>query len=106
MLKLLRPEIVPYASVEIVPAPHTHWCEWDRIQKRGSSIAACGEWALPGELSADPTCPECRRLLAMTAEEMFGVATPGAPVVQSPRGTIDYSEDAARADARAARRRR
>jgi hypothetical protein len=69
----------------------THFVEWDHIQRRGRSISACGDWIEREQISATPTCPECRRLLALTAEDLFG-PTSGRPAVMSPLGDVfkDY----------------
>jgi hypothetical protein len=64
-----------------------HFCEWDRIQRRGRSLAACGDWIEREQISGTPTCPECKRLQALTAEDMFGATSPGRPAVSSP--TLD-----------------
>lgn len=92
--KFLTPERPAFASIEVVPVV-THYCEYDRIQRHGRSIGLCGNWVEPAQLQAEPTCPECRRLLAITAEEMFGEAT-NSPTVRSPRTDDHYFEYATR----------
>lgn len=88
-MKVLAPEHPGFASVEIIPATLTHWCEYDRRPKSGRTIAACGAWAEPYELSIDPSCPDCHRLANTSGEEMFGASTSNV-VVQSPRAKDDY----------------
>lgn len=116
--KFLQSEVVPFASIEVVPAPvrrvisdedatnqrpgfvppDTHFCEYDREQKRGRSIAVCGAAVDKWNLSNQPTCAACRGLLDVSAEEMFGEETPG-PLAPA-RVELDYFQivvDAARA---------
>lgn len=95
--KVLAPERPGFASVELIPATLSHWCEWDRRPKSGRTIAACGAWAESYELSIDPSCPDCHRLANLTADEMFGAAGPDdGRVVQSSRTDDGYFEYATR----------
>ncbi len=67
----------------------SHFVEFDRIQAHGMSIAVCGAYVNEPQISCEPTCPECQRLEARTAEELFG-APVNTPVVQSPGYHDDF----------------
>lgn len=54
------------------PAHASHWAEWDHIQKKGRTVAACGACVERHALSLDPTCPACHRLAHASGDEMFG----------------------------------
>ena len=66
----------------------THFVEFDRVQSGRQSIALCGDWTDEVDISGTPTCAECRRRLAFTAEDMFGAPTPGTQV----HTTLTYSD--------------
>lgn len=61
-----------FDAVDVVPAPLTHYVEYDRIQQRGDSIALCNNWVARWHISGEPTCPECQQALRLTAAEVFG----------------------------------
>ena len=54
----------------------TCYVEWDRIQHGRKSIGLCGDWVDEVDISNEPTCQECQRRLAQTAEELFGPPNP------------------------------
>lgn len=47
---------------------------WEEIVHFGRSRALCGAAVLEADIAIDPTCPDCRRELARTAEDVFGPA--------------------------------
>jgi hypothetical protein len=66
-------------------SPVTCFVEFDRVNHGRKSIALCGEWVAERDISGTPTCPECRRLLGRSADQVFGATAPGAPVRSSHR---------------------
>lgn len=57
------------------------YVEFDRIRPGRKSIALCGDWCDEADISGEPDCPECQRLLLQTADDLFGTEGPGIPVV-------------------------
>jgi hypothetical protein len=62
----------------------TCFVEYDRINSRRKSIALCGELVAARDISNEPTCPECRRRLAVTEDETFGPRLAGTQVQSHP----------------------
>lgn len=74
----LRPEVMPFTSVEIVRVP-THFVPWNQTH----GLALCGRFVEAEEVCAgrdEPTCPACLAELAKTVEEAFGHVVPGEAV--------------------------
>lgn len=46
----------------------SHFVEFDRVHHGRPSIALCSNWCDEGDISNDPTCPDCRTLLQLTTD--------------------------------------
>lgn len=71
------------AQERVARHEQTHYVMGDAPSYRGRAAAVCGFNAEASKQAADPTCPDCRAWLAMTAEETaesrFGESV-GAPL--------------------------
>jgi len=55
----------------------SHYVTWDRLRRGRKSIALCGDWCDERNISNEPTCPACRKELALTIAEAFGPENQG-----------------------------
>ncbi len=49
----------------------THYVPWDHLKHGRKSIAICGDWCEDGFHDNAPTCPDCQKELAKTADAAF-----------------------------------
>lgn len=120
----LQPEILPYASIEIVrvdgtvethtplvramaavlnvpptaleAAAPTHYLDWDQ-PGRGKAPAVCGTYVRRIEHANAPSCPECRAILAARDDGKSADDTFGPPSVGTQVSTPDFDPTGGRA---------
>jgi hypothetical protein len=88
---ILRSEVVPFDSVEIVSTPlQTHYIPaFTQRRADGSQRAFCDSWVFETEFSTEPTCPLCVRAMDADAAALDGLVDKTVTARPAPRYTVE-----------------